>query len=89
MPASYSMGTAKAEAEYIFTPHMPPWCGQGKPYLYLYCRPNHAHQDFETYYGNIPQTRRTKTGTNPKAIRLEHIQSKHNCYRPQNGNLLQ
>jgi hypothetical protein len=30
MPASYSMGTAKAEDEYISTPHMPPWCGQGK-----------------------------------------------------------
>jgi hypothetical protein len=63
MPISYSMGTAKAEDEYISTPHMPPWCGQGKPYLYLYCRPNYAHQDFETYYENIPHMRRAKTGT--------------------------
>jgi len=29
MPASYLMGTAKAEDEYISTLHMPPWCGQG------------------------------------------------------------
>ena len=40
MPAFYSMGTAKAEDEYISTLHMPPWCGEGKPYLYLY----YAHQ---------------------------------------------
>jgi len=89
MPASYSMGIAKAEDEYIFTPHTPPWCGQGKTYLYLYCRQNYAHQVFETYYDNIPQTRRTKTGTNPTAVRLEHNQSRHNCYRPGKGNQLQ
>ena len=33
MPDSYLMGTAKAEDEYFSTPHMPPLCGQGKPYL--------------------------------------------------------
>jgi len=35
-PVSYATGTATAEDEYISTPHMPPWCGQGKPYLYLF-----------------------------------------------------
>jgi hypothetical protein len=88
MPVSYSMGTTMAEDEYISTPHMPPWCGQGKPYLYLYCRPNYAHQDFETYYDNIPQTRRAKTGTNPTATRSEHIHSRDNCYRTAKGNQL-
>ena len=29
IPASYLMGTAKADDEYISTPHMPPWCEQG------------------------------------------------------------
>jgi len=89
MPASYLMGAAKAEDEYISIPHMPPWCGQGQPYFYLYCRPNYAHQDFETYYDNIPQMRRTKTGTNPTVTTSDHIQSRHNCYRPQKGNQLQ
>jgi hypothetical protein len=87
-PASYSMGTAKAEDEYISTTHIPPWHGQGKPYLYLYCKPNYANEDFETYYDNIPQMRRTKTGTVPTATRSEHIQSRHNCYTPGKGNQL-
>jgi len=59
------------------------------PYLYLYCRPNYAHHHFETYYDNIPQGRRTETGTNPTATRSEHIQSRHNCYRPGKGNQLE
>jgi hypothetical protein len=75
MPASYSMSTSKAEDEYISTPHMPPWCGEGKPYLYLHFRPHYPHQDFETYYDNIPQTR-TKTGTNPTATSSEYILSR-------------